>query len=69
MVRAFAEVLRRFLENLSLFGLALVLAVIVWITAANEENPIEERIFPGALAVTFIDLPTNEICLPIFLAQ
>ncbi|MDP6792867.1 MAG: CdaR family protein, partial [Anaerolineales bacterium] len=61
MVRAFAEVLRRFLENLSLFGLALVLAVIVWITAANEENPIEERIFPGALAVTFIDLPTNMV--------
>ena len=38
MASAFADVLRRLLENLSLFGLALVLAVIVWITAANEEN-------------------------------
>jgi YbbR domain-containing protein len=61
MVRAFAEVLRRFLENLSLFGLALVLAIIVWITAANEENPIEERVFPRPIAVTFIDLPTNMV--------
>ena len=61
MVRAFTEVLRRFLENLSLFGLALVLAIIVWITAANEENPIEERIFPRPIAVTFIDLPTNMV--------
>ena len=61
MVRAFTEVLRRFLENLSLFGLALVLAIIVWITAANEENPIEERVFPRPIAVTFIDLPTNMV--------
>ena len=61
MASAFAEVLRRFLKNLSLFGLALVLAIIVWMTAANEENPIEERVFPRPIAVTFIDLPINMV--------
>ena len=59
MARSFAAVLRRFLENLSLFGLAMVLAVIVWMTAANEENPIEERVFPQPIAVTLIDLPDD----------
>ena len=61
MASAFADVLRRFLENLSLFGLALVLAGIVWITAANEENPIEERIFPRPITVTLIDLPEDMV--------
>ena len=61
MASAFADVLRRLLENLSLFGLALVLAVIVWITAANEENPIEERIFPGPITVKLIDMPSDMI--------
>ena len=61
MASAFADVLRRFLENLSLFGLALVLAIIVWITAANEENPIEERIFPSPITVKLIDIPKDMI--------
>ncbi len=59
MASAFADVLRRLLENMSLFGLALVLAVIVWMTAANEENPIEERVFPRPISVTLVDLPAN----------
>ncbi len=59
MASAFADVLRRFLENLSLFGLALMLAAIVWITAANEENPIEERVFPLPVAVALTNLPAD----------
>ncbi len=61
MASAFAEVLRRIFENLSLFGLALVLALIVWMTAANEENPIEERVFPRPITVTLIDLPPDMV--------
>ncbi len=59
MASAFGDVLRRFLENLSLFGLALVLAAIVWTTAANEENPIEERVFPLPIAVALTHLPAD----------
>ena len=59
MASAFGDVLRRFLENLSLFGLALVLAAIGWITAANEETPIEERVFPGPIPVVLTDLPAD----------
>jgi len=59
----FTDALRRFFQNLSLFGLALVLAVIVWMTAANEENPIEERVFPRPIAVTLIDLPADMMLL------
>ena len=59
MANTFADALRRFLENISLFGLALVLAMIVWMTAANEENPIEERVFQRPIAVKLIDLPAD----------
>ena len=50
---------RKLLENLSLFALGLVLAVIVWITAVIEENPIEARVFPRPIAVEIVGLSDN----------
>ena len=43
--------IRKFLQTLSLFGLATVLATVVWITAANEENPILEKVYPQPIII------------------
>ena len=43
--------IRKFLQTLSLFGLATVLATVVWITAANEENPILEKVYPQPITI------------------
>ncbi len=51
MNKTFAEVIRKFLQSLSLFGLATVLATVVWITAANEENPIVEQVYPQPIMI------------------
>ncbi len=53
---------RRWWENLGTFALALLLAVVVWAVAVNEENPNEERIFPGAMRVEPVNL-TNDLIL------
>ena len=45
------DMIRKFLQTLSLFGLATVLATVVWITAANEENPILEKVYPQPITI------------------
>ena len=52
---------RKLLENLSLFALGLILAVIAWIAAVNEENPLEVKVFPLPIAVDVIGMPTNMV--------
>ncbi len=41
-------------SNLGSMVLALVLAILVWVAAQNEENPIEERVYPQALPVQVV---------------
>jgi len=38
-------------DNLRTFSLALLLAVLVWVVAVNEENPIQERVYPQPVPV------------------
>jgi YbbR domain-containing protein len=43
-------------DNLRTFGFALLLAILVWVVAVNEENPIEERVFPQLVPVKLLNL-------------
>ncbi len=52
---------RRWWENLGTFALALLLAVVVWAVAVNEENPNEEKLFPTTVKVGPVSLPENLI--------
>jgi YbbR domain-containing protein len=54
-------VIRWLWSNLSSMVLAVVLAVLVWVAAQNEENPIEERVYSQALAVQVVGEPENMI--------
>lgn len=60
---------RKLLENLSLFALGLVLAVIVWIAAVNEENPIEVKVFPRPIIIDVVGLPRNMILAQLITAE
>ena len=51
MNKTFTDVIRKLLQTLSLFGLATILATVVWITAANEENPIVEQVYPQPITI------------------
>lgn len=54
---------RRLWENLGTLSLALLLAVVVWAVAVNEENPTEERLFPTTVKVEPINLSENLILM------
>ena len=54
---------RRFWENLGTFLLALILAILVWIVALNEENPIEEKPFTQPVAITLLNMPSDMIVI------
>lgn len=45
--------LRSIVSNGSSILIALLFAVIVWIVATNEENPLREGLFPDAVPITF----------------
>ncbi|TAH51859.1 MAG: hypothetical protein EYC68_08745 [Chloroflexota bacterium] len=45
--------LRSFLSNASSILIALLFAVVVWIVATNEENPVREGLFPDAVPIEF----------------
>ncbi|MFB0536147.1 MAG: YbbR-like domain-containing protein [Anaerolineae bacterium] len=47
--------LRRLLSNVGSIILALVLAIVVWAVAANEENPIIEDVFSEAIPIEIIN--------------
>ncbi len=44
---------RSILSNGSSILIALLFAVIVWIVATNEQNPVREGVFPDPVAITF----------------
>src|SRR5258706_5716429 len=54
---------RRVWENLGTFALALILAILVWIVALNEENPIEEAPFSQPVAIALRNTPANMILI------
>jgi YbbR domain-containing protein len=56
--------LRKWADNLMMFALALVLAIIVWIVATQEQNPIEEGEFGEAIAVEVRNQPEGTTFLP-----
>jgi YbbR domain-containing protein len=47
--------LRRLLNNVGSIVLALLLAIVVWVVAANEENPIVEDVFSEAIPIEIIN--------------
>jgi YbbR domain-containing protein len=53
--------LHRLLNNVGSIILALVLAIVVWVVAANEENPIVEDVFPEAVPIEIVNQPEGTI--------
>jgi YbbR domain-containing protein len=53
--------LRRLLNNVGSITLALILAIVVWVVAANEENPIVEDVFSEAIPIEIVNQPEGTI--------
>ena len=53
--------LRRLLNNVSSITLALIFAIIVWVVAANEENPIVEDVFSEAIPIEIVNQPEGTV--------
>ena len=52
---------RRFWDYLGTFLVALALAILVWIIALNEVNPIQEKAFGQPVPISLINTPPNMI--------
>ncbi len=50
---------RRFVEQLNTIALSLLLGLIVWLIAINQENPIVQATYPDRLPVTVRGLPES----------
>jgi YbbR domain-containing protein len=46
-------------DNLRTFMFALLLAILVWAVAVNDENPIEEKVFPQPVPVKLLNLGSD----------
>jgi YbbR domain-containing protein len=57
-------VLRRLLNDLGLIMLALVLAIVVWIVAVQQENPIVQNTFGEAIPIEVHNQPAGTTFLP-----
>jgi len=53
--------LHRLVNNVGSIILALVLAIVVWVVAANEENPIVEDVFSEAVPIEIVNQPEGTI--------
>ncbi|MDH4137188.1 MAG: CdaR family protein [Anaerolineae bacterium] len=53
--------LRRLLNNISSIILALIFATIIWVVAANEENPIVEDVFSEAIPIEIVNQPEGTV--------
>lgn len=51
--------LRQFWDNLSTLIVAMLLAMLIWVIASFQENPLEDRTLTQPLPVEVINLPTN----------
>jgi YbbR domain-containing protein len=45
--------LRSVVSNVSSILIALLFAVVVWVVATNEENPVREGLFPDSISISF----------------
>jgi YbbR domain-containing protein len=52
---------RRVWETLGTLAVALALAILVWVVALNEVNPIQEKTFAQPVPITLINTPPNMI--------
>jgi YbbR domain-containing protein len=52
---------RRIWDVLGTLAVSLVLAILVWVVALNEVNPIQEKTFPQSVPITLINTPPNTI--------
>ena len=50
---------RRIWDNLGTVLIALALAILVWIIALNEVNPIEDKPFAQPVPINLINTPPN----------
>jgi YbbR domain-containing protein len=57
-------VLRRLLNDLGLIALALVLAIVVWIVAVQQDNPIVQNTFGEAIPIEVRNQPAGTTFLP-----
>jgi YbbR domain-containing protein len=55
------HMLHRLFNNVGSIILALVLSIVVWVVAANEENPIVEDVFPEAVPIEIVNQPEGTI--------
>ena len=53
--------LRRLLSNIGSIILALIFAIIVWVVAANEENPIVEDVFSEPIPIEMVNQPEGTV--------
>jgi YbbR domain-containing protein len=53
--------LHRLVNNVGSIILALVMAIVVWVVAANEENPIVEDVFSEAVPIEIVNQPEGTI--------
>src|SRR6266568_4660807 len=52
---------RRLWDTLGTLLIALVLAILVWIIALNEVNPIQEKTFGQSVPISLINIPPNTL--------
>src|SRR5689334_7608101 len=52
---------RRLWDTLGTLVVALALALLVWIVALNEVNPIQQRTFGQSVPITLINIPPNTL--------
>ena len=52
---------RRIWDNVGTFLVALVLAILVWVIALNEGNPLQEKTFSQPVAISLMNTPPNAI--------
>lgn len=54
-----SPIARFIIDNLGWILISLSLASIIWVVASLEDNPIEEQDFPSAIAIEFIENPSD----------
>ena len=50
-------------DNVGWIGTSLAIALIIWIVASLDDNPVEQRPFDELVPITFIDKTDNDIVL------
>ncbi len=56
-------IIRFLIDNFSWIVISLVLALIIWLVASMDENPIQEREFSVSIGITFVEDSTDDVIL------